>query len=429
MARSIQINKVALFHDLGYEPHPGQLEVHMSTAPRRTLASGVRWGKSLCAAWEAIAAALEPRERSIGWIAAPSYDLSEKVFREVVVIAAERLRHRIITLKEHEKRLVLRNLGGGISEIRGKSTDNTTSLLGEGLNWLIVDEAARMKPAVWQSHLSQRLIDKKGWALLISTPCGWGWYYDLFRRGQGDDKDYESFCFPSWTNPHLDRSLIEAERERLPERVYRQEYLAEWIGGSGQVFSGVRDVAVGEWQEARKGEVLACGIDLAKTQDFTVVIVINRKWEVVSMSRFNRIPWSAQVAKIRGVTDKYNHCRCLVDSTGVGDPIVESLRKEGVNADPYLFTSRSKTALIDNLVLLIEQKKITLPRPDLAPELLEELESYQFSLTDAGTLRSSAPHGSHDDCVMALALAAWNLKVGRKRACVVFTDTPRWLRR
>ena len=53
------------------------------------------------------------------------------------MIVAEHLRHRIVSLKEHEQRLVLRNLGGGLSEIRGKSADNPVSLLGEGLDWLV----------------------------------------------------------------------------------------------------------------------------------------------------------------------------------------------------------------------------------------------------------------------------------------------------
>jgi hypothetical protein len=136
---------------------------------------------------EAIAAAMEPKDHSIGWICAPTYDLSERVFNQIVVVIAGRLRHRIVSLKEHERRLVLRNMSGGLSEIRGKSADNPVSLLGEGLDFVIVDEAARMKPQIWENHLSQRLIDKQGWALLISTPKGKGYLYELFRRGQGSD--------------------------------------------------------------------------------------------------------------------------------------------------------------------------------------------------------------------------------------------------
>ena len=73
---------------------------------------------------EGLCAALEPRDRSYGWIVAPSLELADKVFREVVLVAAEHLRHRIIVMKEYEKRLVVRNLGGGVSEVRGKTADN-----------------------------------------------------------------------------------------------------------------------------------------------------------------------------------------------------------------------------------------------------------------------------------------------------------------
>ena len=84
----------------------------------------------------------------MGWIAAPTYDLADKVFREIVILAAEHLRHRIVSLKEGERKIVLRNMAGGVSEIRAKSADNPVSLLGEGLHWLIGDEAARLKPSV-----------------------------------------------------------------------------------------------------------------------------------------------------------------------------------------------------------------------------------------------------------------------------------------
>ena len=65
-------------------------------------------------------------------------------------------------------------------------------------------------------------------ALLISTPKGKGWFYDLWRRGRGDDPDYEAWNRPSWTNPLLDADVIEEERGRLPERIFLQEYGAEF---------------------------------------------------------------------------------------------------------------------------------------------------------------------------------------------------------
>jgi hypothetical protein len=414
-----RLNKAAFFRALRYEPHPGQREVHASRAPRRVLACGVRWGKSRAAAIEALTAAMEPKERSMGWVVAPTYDLADKVFREIVIIVAEHLRHRIVSLKENEKCLVLRNMAGGISEIRGKSADNPVSLLGEGLDWVIVDEAARMKPLIWESHLSQRLIDKKGWALLISTPRGKGWFYDAFRRGKGQDPHYESWNYPSSSNPHLDAALIEAERARLPERVYRQEYGGEFLEGSGQVFRNVRECATGEYKEPDKDEWYNAGLDLAKVEDYTVLVIVNRKCEVVFTDRFHRLDWDLQIARIKAAMSRYEGS-LLVDSTGVGEPVYERLRQADVTAEPYPLTARSKAALIDNLALMLEERLVTLPRPELWPEGIDELEAFEYSVTENGNVRTGAPSGIHDDCVIALALAVWMRRPGGWQEPVVY---------
>ena len=401
-----QLNKQALFRDLGYEPHPGQAEIHASRASRRVVACGVRWGKSLCAAAEALAAAMAPKERSVGWVVGPTYDLSDKVFREIALLVTRHLRHRIVTMRDHEKKLVLRNMAGGLSEIRGKSTDNPVSLLGEGLDWVIVDEAARMKPTIWEGYLTQRLIDRKGWALLISTPKGKGWFYDLFRRGQGQDPEYQSWNSPSWENPFLGREQIEAERERLPERVFRQEFGGEFLEGSGQVFRFVREVAKGEFKDPVPNESYYAGLDLAKVEDFTVLVIMNGRCEVVFVDRFHRLDWEIQLGRVKAATDRYRPL-LFVDSTGVGEPILESLRRGGVSAQPYAFTQRSKAALIDNLAIAFEKRKIILPKPTLAPELIDELEAFEYSVSETGNVKTGAPGGMHDDCVIALSLSAW----------------------
>jgi len=408
-----RLDKAAFFADLGYEPHAGQREVHLATQSRRVLSCGVRWGKTLCAAMEGLAAAMAPADRSVGWVVAPTYDLADRVFREVQVLALSHLRHRVVLMRESERRLVLRNMAGGMSEVRGKSADNPVSLLGEGLDWLIVDEASRLKPDIWQSHLSQRLIDKRGWALLISTPKGKGYFYDLFRRGQGSDPDWRSWNCPSWTNPLLDRALIDQERERLPERVFRQEYGAEFVEGSGAVFRYVRDCATGEWRDPEEGKRYFAGLDLAKVEDYTVLVVVDEHVNVVFSDRFHRLDWALQVQRIKAALDRYGDPDVYVDSTGGGEPIYESLRRAGVNARSYLFTIASKAALVDNLALMFEQRTITLPRPDLWPEGIEELEAFEFSVTDQGRVRTGAPGGMHDDIVVSLALAAWHRRATR----------------
>jgi len=401
------INKDLFFRDMQYEPHEGQRLVHASRAPRRVLACGSRWGKSRCAAMEALCAAMQPQERSYGWVCAPNYELADKVYRELGILIGEHLRHRIVLMRESDRRIILRNMAGGMSEIRAKSADNPVSLLGEGLDWLICDEASRLKPAIWEGHLSQRLIDKKGWALLISTPKGKGWFYDAFRRGQGNDPQYESWNFPSWTNPHLDMATIEAERERLPERVFRQELGGEFLEGAGQVFRNVRDVATGEWQEPVKDELYFAGLDLAKVEDFTVLVIMSTDGRVVFADRFHRLDWALQVERIKATIDRFGgNVVVTVDSTGKGEPVFEQLRMADIVCRAYPFTSRSKADLINNLAMLIERKEIVLPKPELWPVGIDELEAFEYSVTDAGTIRTSAPGGSHDDCVIALGLAA-----------------------
>jgi hypothetical protein len=93
---------------------------------------------------------------------------------------------------------------------------------------------------------------------------------------------------------------------------------------------------------------------------------------------------------------------------------------------PYPFTAASKSDLINNLALALEQGKITLPRPELAPVLLEEMENFEYSVTDMGHVRTSAPSGQHDDTVMSLALAVWQVtRGGRGGSISVLNVYPR----
>ena len=181
----LRVSKRELFQEIGYTPHSGQVLVHRSQAPRRVLACGVRWGKSTALAMECVAALLAPAESSLGWIVSPTFDITDLVFQRVRDVIEQHFEHRIVELVPRERRILLRNLGGGVSEVRGKSADSTSSLLGAGLDWLVVDEAARLHDEVWEGFLCQRLVDRQGWALVASTPRGTqSWFYREWKLGQ-----------------------------------------------------------------------------------------------------------------------------------------------------------------------------------------------------------------------------------------------------
>jgi hypothetical protein len=238
MARKIlRLNKTALFDALGYRPHPGQLEVHLSKANRRVLACGSRWGKSRCAAMEAVAALMAPCDRSRGWVVAPTLDLANRIFRDIEMAVRQHLPHRVVSIKG--RRIAIRNLSGGESEVILKSSDKPASLLGESLDWLLVDEAARIPEEVWVKYLSPRLIDRDGWLLLLSTPNGCNWFRKQFRLAEnGRDPRYAVWNSPSVENPHLDAAVIEQERARLKHDDFREQYLAHFIGSEFEPCDG-----------------------------------------------------------------------------------------------------------------------------------------------------------------------------------------------
>lgn len=232
----MKLSKDALFEYLGYAPHAAQAEVHRSTASRRVVASGVRVGKSTLAAYETIAYLMEPREKTLVWLAAPTHDLAGRIFGRVNQLLHEKLAHRIVRFDPRAHSVVIVNLSGGRSELKTKSADRPVTLLGESVNALIVDEAAKLNESVWSQHLAPRVLDQRGDVLLLSTPSGVGWFRNEFKRGIEPDRDpaYESFTFPTSSNPLIAPELIEAERKRLDPDVFREQYLAEFLGAENE---------------------------------------------------------------------------------------------------------------------------------------------------------------------------------------------------
>ncbi len=222
-------NKAAFFRDLRYRPHAGQRIVHESAAPRRVLACRRALGQ------DGLRRHGGPRRRDGPRRALHGMDRGADLRPLRPRLPRDRAARRAAPAPPHHLDQGARPAprapqhGGGTARSARSPPTTRSSLLGEGLDFVIVDEAARMKPSIWEGHLSQRLLDRQGWALLISTPRGKGYFYDLFRRGQGPDQDFASWNSPSWTNPLLDRDVIERERSRLPERVFHQEYGAEFL--------------------------------------------------------------------------------------------------------------------------------------------------------------------------------------------------------
>ena len=183
-------------------------------------------------------------------------------------------------------------------------------------------------------------------------------------------------------------------KKQLPEAVFKELYLAEPSDDEGNPF-GVK--AIQECVKPLSGSpAQVYGIDLAKSVDFTVIIGLDKNRQVCRFERF-QFPWQETMTRIRNVIGTQ---RAIVDSTGVGDPIVEQLKRSGLKVEGYKFSSVSKQQLMEGLAYAIQQHLMGYPQGLIT----QELDCFEYEYTRTG-VRYSAPEGLHDDCVCALALA------------------------
>lgn len=387
-----------------YTPHVAQKQLHDSVARFIIVSCGRRFGKTMMAINELVKHLWENKGERGYWIA--------PVYRQC------RLAHRMISHEFGEiiasatlNPMEIRFMNGSV--IQFASTENSSNTRGDHAHIMIIDEASMVSEEAWTNVLRPMLSDTGGRAIIISTPRGMNWFHNLFIRGQDPEyPDYESFKFPTSANPYIPPAEIEEVRNSLPHDVFKQEYLAEFLEDGGQVFRNVSSCVQGELEEPIHGKSYTVSYDIARVHDFSAIVVMdNDTGHVAGFDRFNRIDYSLQVKRVEAIARKYNNARVICDSTGVGDPITESLQKTGLNVEGYQFTNTSKQQLIEHLAVLIEKKEISYPNIKV---LINELMSYQYEITRAGNMRYNAPSGMHDDCVIALALAAWGAKHGSK---------------
>jgi hypothetical protein len=143
-------------------------------------------------------------------------------------------------------------------------------------------------------------------------------------------------------------------------------------------------------------EPMFFGIDLAKSFDWTVIIGLDSEGKVCHFERFQK-DWLQTKETIKQIR---KHKHIFIDSTGVGDAIVEDLQKYFNDMTGFKYTSTSKQQLMESLASSIHKKEIGFPEGAIK----DELEIFEYLFTSTG-VRYSAPAGFHDDCVNALALA------------------------
>lgn len=313
------------------------------------------------------------------------------------------------------------------SECFFHSADREDSLRGSGLHGLVVDEAPILKKNRWEAELKPSLIDFNGWALFIGTPRGTTWFTSLLQRGQTDDPEYKSWKLSSYDNAtenggFLPKQNIDAIADDMPELLRRQEINAETLEGEGVVFRHIAD-RICKIEPYRKGETIAAASDIAKQVDFWVNIAIRLNGEVVAFERQNKLEYPFMRARTINFCRNHGNAALLIDSTGVGDPTYDDLKRDYPDGhiEGYKLTNLTKKQLIENLSIMLDNNEIHLPcdpenplkiHPDYQV-MQSELEAFTYELTPSGNISYNAPEGLHDDTVITLALCAWQIKTNQ----------------
>lgn len=361
---------------------------------------GRRWGKTLMAGSVALACA--NAGAAVAWVV-PTYKNARPVWRfaeRTVATISKRL-----TINKTERTIEFPS--GGYLGIY--TSDNPVGILGEAFDLVILEEAARIAPDVWQETIMPTLADRDGRAMLISTPRGRNWFYNEFQRGLGDGKEQAAFTAPSSSNPIANiRKAYELAKTRVSSKTFRQEWDAEFVEDGGGVFPNISELSnLKEIAPIPKHSYLI-GVDWARSNDASVFSVWDEQTkQETKVSHLADTDYSAQIARLKGLHLRYNGARVIAESNGLGDPLIRQAFDAGLPITPFYTSNLSKAQAVDNAVLLCEQKAIWFQDD---PVGLGEMESFESSRTPTNLVKYAAPEGMHDDYVLAriIALSALN---------------------
>lgn len=290
------------FQEVGYHPHEGQALVHYNSTRHRVLCNGRRWGKTYVGGREAEAMAFVKNflgESTRGWIIGPEYSDAEKEFRVVhdslKALGVDKVSSKFLNNTENGSMHIRTQWG---FDLECRSARHPESLVGEGLDFVILVEAGRHRRKMWGDYVRPALSDKRGWSFTSGVPEGASensLLYSLFQRGQDISKPtWWSMRAPSWTNPIVfpggrnDPEILEAEDD-LTEDEFDRQYGAQFVESVGRVMKEWDDDTHIQDLEYNRKWPLYAAVDFGYTNDWVWLWIQLDEWNnvyVIGEERF-----------------------------------------------------------------------------------------------------------------------------------------------
>jgi Terminase RNaseH-like domain len=378
--------------------------------PHRVLwiGTGTKTGKTIAEAqWliEGIGAG----ERC-AWVG-PYYKRTRTGFDHIASAFADAAKAGVAHIRKNEMRIDLPATGGVLECFSG---DNPDSIFGEAFDRVAVDEAGRMKAGVLPAVLSTTTATRGRLSIAFNLDQARShWAVRGFLKARaGEDPDHGFVFLKTSDSPYVDTATIDLMRRTLPSHVFAALYDGEIQENGAGVFRNWRACVKGSLAEPEPLHQYVAGVDLARTFDWTVVCVMDvRTRRLVAFERFHGEPWKVQRERIKAIVRRYNNAHLFPDATGVGDPNVEELVRDGLQVTPYVFTGPSKRDLVETLIVSIENREVSIPYFADGPlePLAVELDAFEYEVRERGHIGYAAAEGFHDDAAIALALANWGL--------------------
>lgn len=236
------------FDETDYQPHNGQRLIHYNPTRHRIICNGRRWGKTLLGGKEVETTAFIKNwlnEPMRGWIIGPEYTDCEKEFRVVYntfkKLGVDKVSSKFLNNTENGNMHITTAWGW---DLECRSARHPESLVGEGLDFVLLVEAGRHKRKMFGDYIRPALSDKRGWSLMSGVPeeaSDSSLLYWAYNRGQDPEKlQWQSWRMPSWTNNvmfpggYMDPEIQEA-KDDLTEDEFQRQYEGKFVQRVGRV--------------------------------------------------------------------------------------------------------------------------------------------------------------------------------------------------
>lgn len=232
-----------------------QREIFLNNSRFKVIAAGRRFGKSYLSTFIILTKAFQKPNQNIFFVA-PTFQQARQILWEII---KGKVRNNLAK-KINESRLEIELING--TRIFLKGGDRADTMRGVSLDGVVIDEFAtvRENKEVWQEVIRPALSDKQGWGVLISSPKGRDYFYDLYNEAKTND-EWSSWQYTTLDGGYVAEKEIQQALNDMDERSFNQEYLADFVSFSGLVCPNFDRALNESTEEIQDYDTLIMGVD------------------------------------------------------------------------------------------------------------------------------------------------------------------------